>query len=557
MGASCATATTVVSLSEPNCNSSAIERSWISGSAWHGIRYDHASPRIERNVISSNARSGIYASGATAAEIRRNLFAGNEMGGVSCWGTNKDTITANLFAGNLREGLMVIDSSTPTVSENWFKDEVSAVVCASTGSGAGPGDPTLIGNRFTNNEITFQSAGKASDLPQGNLVVDDPVEAEFDASAYRPLDDLQQAAAYFNPDMLTALQRNLTWAQLLPEETLIIPQAKTRNYKDWNKSGVTREQLAAAPLSKEERQALIRETHQAIKPWVDDAFQLDDVAKRGAVIEEVRAALKSDNPSELRKGLVGFTALGQIRFDKASFHDLFLPVLKSEDPSLRVLAGQSLLMSGIQEGDIERFIALTEDKDSEVRGSAGSQLIWALEKDLTGESGTAILKLLNDPEPEIQRGVIHSLWGAKFSPAIEARVIELSKEEKVDSFSSNGIAYDALYYALSPQPNKSEASVTRLIDFLAAKDTHNVGGRAAWGLGQGVAKEQEALVAHAALKVVAARTQSYLFNESMKLLNRYATPEQADGIEALLAKPGVDGDFRKGLEGILARLGGE
>ena len=38
-----------------NSNDTVIEGSWISGSAWHGIRYDHAAPRIERNVIFSNA----------------------------------------------------------------------------------------------------------------------------------------------------------------------------------------------------------------------------------------------------------------------------------------------------------------------------------------------------------------------------------------------------------------------------------------------------------------------------------------------------------------------
>jgi hypothetical protein len=164
------------------------------------------------------------------------------------------------------------------------------------------------------------------------------------------------------------------------------------------------------------------------------------------------------------------------------------------------------------------------------------------------------LKLLNDPEPEIQQNIIHSLWGAKFSPKIEARVIELSRDEKVSAFSTNGIAYAALYYALSTQPIKSEASVKRLIEFLAAHDTVNVGGRAAWGLGYGVAKEQHAMIADAALKVVAARSQGHLSNESMELLTKYASAEHVDGIRTLLAKPGVDGDLRKGLEEILGKL---
>ena len=287
---------------------------------------------------------------------------------------------------------------------------------------------------------------------------------------------------------------------------------------------------------------------------LDDAFQLDDVAKREAVIEKVRAAIGSADPSEQRKGLIAFTSLGAIRFDKASFHSLILPLLTSEDPITRSLACTALVMSGIQEGDLDRLVAMTDDEDLEVRNNAGGQLIWALEGDLTGQPGTAILRLLKDPEPEIQKGILHSLWGAKLSPAIESRVIELSNDEDIASFSTNGIAYDALYYALSTQANKSEASVKRLIEFLAARDTHNVGGRAAWGLGQGVGNEQHKLVADAALKVVAARSQSYLFREAMKRLKQYGSIEHAAGIKALFEKPGVDGDFRQELDVLLETL---
>ena len=69
-----------------------------------------------------------------------------------------------------------------------------------------------------------------------------------------------------------------------------------------------------------------------------------------------------------------------------------------------------------------------------------------------------------------------------------------------------------------------------------------------------MAKEQEGLVAEAVLKVVAARSESYLFREALKRLQQYAGPEQVEGIRELLAKPGVDGDFRKALEGVLGRV---
>jgi hypothetical protein len=50
-----------------------VERCRISGSAWHGIRYDNCSPKILNNHIFGNARSGIYASGQTRATVVGNV----------------------------------------------------------------------------------------------------------------------------------------------------------------------------------------------------------------------------------------------------------------------------------------------------------------------------------------------------------------------------------------------------------------------------------------------------------------------------------------------------
>ena len=114
----------------PGCDGSVIERSWISGSAWHGIRYDHASPRIERNIIFDNARSGIYASGKTAASVKRNVFMSNAMGGMSCWHANSDTIEGNIFVGNReRESLAAVGGAAPRVTGNWFLEAGTAVWC--------------------------------------------------------------------------------------------------------------------------------------------------------------------------------------------------------------------------------------------------------------------------------------------------------------------------------------------------------------------------------------------------------------------------------------------
>jgi hypothetical protein len=522
----------------PGCDSSVIERSWISGSAWHGIRYDHASPRIERNFIFGNARSGIYASGKTAATIRRNLFMNNEMGGISCWFANADTIEANFFYANEREALAVIDAATPRIAGNLFDDEKVAVRYGKTKQAVEvrrTDEPRLTGNVLWKVEIPVEVDGEPSALPDGNTAVDAGGAIREPMSEFGPLDTDAAAATYREPGGLESLCINPTWPQPLPEEVAIIPTGATRDYQAWNKGAsdsVVREQAS-------------KKADDAIQPWIDDAFQIDDVAKREAAVEKIRAALNSSSADEQYLGAKAFTAIAAVRFDKAAFHDLFVPLLQAENPMLRVLAAQSLVIAGVRDGDVERLVALAGDQNNEVRTNVPRLIVDAVKSDLTsGPAADSVLKLLNDPEADVRRSAIQSLWGAKFSPGIEARIIELSRQHR-QGFEEG---YDALYYALSTQPTKSEASVKRLIEFLSDKDTHNVAGRAAWGLGYGVAKKEEGLVAEAALKVVIARSEGHLFKEAMQRLKQYAGPRQAAAIQAVLDKPGVDGELRTGLE---------
>src|SRR5205823_5486936 len=106
-----------------------IERSRISGSAWHGIRYDNCSPTIRANLIFGNARSGIYASGTTTAQVTGNVFWRNEMDGMSCWFNNADHIEGNTFVGNLREGIAVLGDAKPTLARNIVAGSPVGVSC--------------------------------------------------------------------------------------------------------------------------------------------------------------------------------------------------------------------------------------------------------------------------------------------------------------------------------------------------------------------------------------------------------------------------------------------
>ena len=104
-----------------------VEGCAISGSAWHGIRYDHASPTIIANRIFDNARFGIYASGQTEAVIRGNLVLDNAMAGIGCWFHNRDTIEGNTFARNKRAGLEVLGASSPVIRRNVFFASPTAI----------------------------------------------------------------------------------------------------------------------------------------------------------------------------------------------------------------------------------------------------------------------------------------------------------------------------------------------------------------------------------------------------------------------------------------------
>lgn len=209
------------------CDDVRIRRNRISGSAWHGIRYDHASPVIEGNIIFANARSGIYASGKTKATVTGNLFHGNEMGGVSCWFANSDTFERNTFAGNLREGVSVLGASKPVFRHNIFAHNPIGIVFSKIG-----GDRTqAMGEADLENNV-FWKNGK-DELPAG-AVEADPKFADADAKDFRLAFDSPMRAAKTGAADLPAPAS--PWP-IQPEEKLMIPASATRNHIDWQMPG--------------------------------------------------------------------------------------------------------------------------------------------------------------------------------------------------------------------------------------------------------------------------------------------------------------------------------
>jgi len=226
-------------------DSARLERCRISGAAWHGIRYDDCSPTIVGNWIFGNARSGIYASGVTAATVRQNLFYANEMGGMSCWFRNQDIIEGNTFAGNKQAGLSILGASEPVVQKNIFFSESNGIVCGDIGSDSAfavsDGIVKLENNLFWNNEHmvarrrakTADSESTTEDIAlnkqTGNLEMDpmfaDAAGKDFSLRADSPARRLGIGVA-------EPIGFESPWP-IQPEEAAIIPDGPTRDYRKW------------------------------------------------------------------------------------------------------------------------------------------------------------------------------------------------------------------------------------------------------------------------------------------------------------------------------------
>ncbi len=229
----------------PGADGPQIRRCRISGSAWHGIRYDDVSPTVADNLIFGNARSGIYASGGTRAMVLGNVFFENEMNGLSCWYDNRDTIRGNTFAHNRREALSVLGASAPTVTRNIFSGHPVAIhqglIGDSRSSATLLGDPTVRGNLFWQNGTNWipgLAPGTRREPPVEIASLDETallIEPGFaNVAAYDFSLTPDSAAAKASVGVAIPLSRASPWP-LQPEELAIIPDAPTRDSRQWKR----------------------------------------------------------------------------------------------------------------------------------------------------------------------------------------------------------------------------------------------------------------------------------------------------------------------------------
>ncbi|HEY1123857.1 MAG TPA: right-handed parallel beta-helix repeat-containing protein, partial [Haloferula sp.] len=197
----------------------------ISGAAWHGIRYDGCSPTISGNLIHNNARSGIYASGKTAGRILGNMIVRNEINGISCWYESTDKIERNLFAENVREALSIGGMASPQVRGNIFskKGIIQSLIGDDRPSAKSFGSPVVEENVFWRS--TWMRDKEVIALPEENRVDDPRLGKDLALPADSPL-----RALGIGPEKTPKPQ---TAFPIQPEETAIIPDGDTRDFKAW------------------------------------------------------------------------------------------------------------------------------------------------------------------------------------------------------------------------------------------------------------------------------------------------------------------------------------
>jgi predicted Ser/Thr protein kinase len=281
------------------------------------------------------------------------------------------------------------------------------------------------------------------------------------------------------------------------------------------------------------------------KPWsgqlVSEASRSDMPHARETAIKSIIQEIESSDPAEISDGLLSIIALQGAPFDKTPLRDAARMHFGAL-PRLRGLAIRAVFQTNFEEVDVTRVLAMRLLPDVEEFKSLAGALATISNKDFIGQWSEPMLQMLRtsmqgkkDQRRVDERHVLAPLWGAKLSPEIESLLLEWSHlgEENGAQLDTNGIGYNVIYHALSPQMNKSPACVTRLLELLQHHDLVNVAGRCLWGLSQGVAKADESRVADAVIAWLAEGKEHREWTSGLALIRRYATKAQLPALRKL------------------------
>ena len=118
--------------------------------------------------------------------------------------------------------------------------------------------------------------------------------------------------------------------------------------------------------------------------------------------------------------------------------------------------------------------------------------------------------------------MLHGLTGVHAAPPLQARLIELARVRGERSYSA--------WSALKHLQNKGPDTVRFLVDGLASPDPQ-VAGSAFFGLGFGVAPEDQPVVADAVVEHFEERAHPHERDGCLRLIHRFGVERHVDALE--------------------------
>lgn len=507
-----------------------VESCLVTGSDWHGIRYDGGAPTIVDNVVRDHVRSGIYASGSTRATVEGNLFVGN---GLTCWFANADDIRSNTFVGaddasrfvGGRCHVAVLGAADPLVENNLFVGGPLAIHIGQIG-GAGEGTASRGTARASGNV----AAGVAQLVEGGELVVPDG-RAAIRVVDIAEVDTVGGYPRFAGVGARSELPVASRWPERMPAERAIVALRRSE---------------AQASTVRASATSLGGTARERAQPWIGAAMQIGDAKEREDAVDSMLAAVRSDDPVEQFAGLLAVQSTGEVSFDRAAFVAPARALARSQDGPVRVSAFYVLNLAGREEGDLAHLIeALSTEPDRELRDAGLHLLTLYANGELTGEVEAAALALL-ESYPEQGRIQLNGLWGARVGPQLEDWL--LARHASADWQRS----YDALYFGLSTLADKSPAVIDALMEAAEHPD-HNRSGRAIWGLGHGVPEASQPRVATFFLDLFEARAGDR--DSALRNVARYADATHVVRLEALASNELVSEPHRDAVRRAIEAIG--
>jgi hypothetical protein len=255
------------------------------------------------------------------------------------------------------------------------------------------------------------------------------------------------------------------------------------------------------------------------KVWIEDmrAFGEGSATRRDRALQHMRAALGSNDGTAALAALMTLQQSGDVEFDKASFRPIVLPFARQAGGHTLASAFYALNAVGRESEDLQLVHEAWARDPHALRGCIAHLLHLFGDGTITGRSEEIALAQLADYDHR-HRQALSGFWGARVGPRLEARLIELARSP------DHEVRDDAIYFGLSTLQGKSEAVVDLLIEALADPDWTNKGGRALWGLGQGVPESLQSKVAAALVEFHNARSDPGIRRSCARLVEQYGGP---------------------------------